>query len=127
MKIRQNLHIHSHHSCDSACATIADIQQEMLKLGMIEFGLSDHLHTNYNLCDIQGAKKDRHENFGYGTIGFNTLINIIYNERLSNIPKILESPYVDKDYPPFKFEIEMFKNKKFNENLYNDIVNYYKK
>ena len=25
---------------------------------MIEFGLSDHLHTNYNLCDIQGAKND---------------------------------------------------------------------
>jgi histidinol phosphatase-like PHP family hydrolase len=58
MKIRQNLHIHSQHSCDSACATIADIQKEMVKCGMIEFGLSDHLHTNYNLCDIQGAKND---------------------------------------------------------------------
>ena len=84
------------------------------------------IHVN-DSKNIQGAKKDRHENFGYGTIGFNTLINIIYNERLSNIPKILESPYVDRDYPPFKFEIEMIKNKKFNENLYNDIVNYYKK
>ena len=84
------------------------------------------IHVN-DSKNVLGAKKDRHENFGYGTIGFDTLINIVYNERLSNIPKILESPYVDRDYPPFKFEIEMIKNKKFNENLYNDIVNHYKK
>ena len=58
MKIRQNLHIHSQHSCDSASATLADIQKEMLKYGMTEFGLSDHLHTHYNLCDIQGARND---------------------------------------------------------------------
>ena len=54
MKIRQNLHIHSAHSCDSACATLNDIQKEMTDLGMSEFGISDHLHTQYNLCDIQG-------------------------------------------------------------------------
>ena len=58
MKIRQNLHIHSQHSCDSACATLADIQKEMLSCGIKEFGISDHLHTHYNLCDIQGAKND---------------------------------------------------------------------
>ena len=58
MKIRQNLHIHSQHSCDSACATLADIQKEMLNCGMTEFGVSDHLHTHYNLCDIQGARND---------------------------------------------------------------------
>ena len=71
MKIRQNLHIHSSHSCDSACATLNDIQQEMLKYGMTEFGISDHLHTNYNLCDIQGARNDflcydRPKNFHFG-------------------------------------------------------------
>ena len=58
MKIRQNLHIHSQHSCDSACATLADIQKEMLSCGITEFGISDHLHTHYNLCDIQGARND---------------------------------------------------------------------
>ncbi|MBR6373923.1 MAG: hypothetical protein IKS20_12145 [Victivallales bacterium] len=58
MKIRQNLHIHSLHSCDSACATINDIQKEMLACGMTEFGLSDHFHTRYNLCDIQSAAND---------------------------------------------------------------------
>lgn len=58
MKIRQNLHIHSAHSCDSACATLADIQKEMLQYGMTEFGISDHFHSQYNLCDLQGARND---------------------------------------------------------------------
>lgn len=75
----------------------------------------------------RGVKKDRHANIGYGTIGFDNLINVIYNKRIENIPKILETPWYQKDisYPPYKFEIEMIKNKKFNENLFDDIVNYY--
>ena len=64
-----------------------------------------------------GSHKDRHENFGFGNVGFNTLLNVIYNERLENVPKILETPYVDKDYPPYKYEIEMIKNRKFDEDL----------
>ena len=63
-----------------------------------------------------GAHKDRHENIGYGTIGFNNLINVIYNERLDNIPKILETPWIG-DYPPYKEEIEMIRSKKFNDKL----------
>ena len=73
-----------------------------------------------------GAHKDRHENFGYGSIGFNTLIDVIYNKRLENVPKILETPYIDHLYAPYKFEIEMIKNKVFNQNLVEDIKNYYK-
>ncbi len=70
-----------------------------------------------------GAHKDRHENFGYGHIGFDTLMSVIYNERLENVPKILETPYVDREYPPYKYEIEMIKNKKFDEDLINKIKN----
>jgi len=58
MKIRQNLHIHSTHSCDSACATMADIQKEMLKADIKEFGVSDHFHTRYNMCDIESSRND---------------------------------------------------------------------
>ena len=74
------------------------------------------VHVN-DSKNIKGAHKDRHENFGFGNIGYETLINIIYNERLENVPKILETPYVDKDYPPYKYEIEMIRNKQFDENL----------
>ena len=64
----------------------------------------------------QGAHKDRHENLGFGFIGFDNLINIIYNPRLINVPKILETPYVGEN-EPYKKEIEMIKNKTFNPNL----------
>ena len=82
-----------------------------------------HINDSKNEC---GSHKDRHENFGYGTIGFDKLISVIYNPRLDDIPKILETPYVDKIYQPFKFEIEMIRNKEFNPNFYEDVVNYYK-
>lgn len=72
-----------------------------------------HVNDSKNIC---GSHKDRHENIGYGTIGFDNLINIIYNKRLEQIPKILETPYIN-DLPPYKEEIEMIKNKKFNPNL----------
>ena len=89
------------------------------------------VHVNDSKNPI-GSHKDRHENIGYGTIGFDNLINIIYNERLCNVPKILETPYVsfnDKEriLPPYKFEIDMIKDKKFNDDLYEDIRNYYKR
>lgn len=68
-----------------------------------------------------GAHKDRHENFGFGHLGFDMLMKIIYNERLENIPKILETPYVDREFAPYKYEIEMIKNKKFDSELIDKI------
>lgn len=73
-----------------------------------------HVNDSKNMI---GSHKDRHENIGLGYIGFDNLINIIYNKRLDNIPKILETPYIDKTYPPYKYEIEMIRSKRFNENL----------
>ena len=71
------------------------------------------IHINDSKNPIS-SHKDRHENIGYGTIGFDTLIDIIYNKRLEDIPKILETPYIG-EYPPYKEEIEMIKNKKFED------------
>ncbi|MDO4963130.1 MAG: deoxyribonuclease IV [bacterium] len=68
------------------------------------------------------SHKDRHENIGYGTIGFDNLINIIYNKRLEGIPKILETPYIEAK-APYKYEIDMIKNKKLNKNLIQDVLN----
>lgn len=78
------------------------------------------VHVNDSKNDL-GSHKDRHENVGFGKIGFDTLMGVIYNKRLENIPKILETPYVDREYPPYKFEIEMIKNKKFDEELISKI------
>lgn len=90
------------------------------------------IHVN-DSKNILGASKDRHENFGLGHIGFDSLINVIYDERIKNVPKILETPYVSENdeetkrlYPPYKFEIEMIRSEKNNDNLLEDIRNFYK-
>ncbi len=83
------------------------------------------VHLNDSKNPI-GARKDRHENLGYGTIGFDTLINVAYNARLESVPKLLETPFVDREYAPYKFEIEEIRTKKFNPNLYDEIVSYYR-
>lgn len=89
-----------------------------------------HINDSKNLI---GAHKDRHENIGLGTIGFDTLMNVLYNDLLKDVPKILETPYVGEEdndkkrlYPPYKFEIEMIRKKEFNSNLLEDIRSFYK-
>jgi len=87
-----------------------------------------HINDSKN---IKGSSKDRHENIGLGTLGFDNLLNIIYNDKLKNVPKILETPYIsingdkDRTYPPYKFEIDMIRKKKFNNNLLEDIRSFY--
>lgn len=90
------------------------------------------VHVNDSKNPIS-SHKDRHENIGFGTIGFDNLVNVIYNKRLGNIPFILETPYICKEdnekekiYPPYKFEISMLRNKEFNHSLLDDIRDYYK-
>ena len=84
-----------------------------------------HINDSMNVIN---SHKDRHANIGFGTIGFDNLLNVIYNKRLSDIPMILETPYVTKDdnskekiYPPYKYEIEMIRNKKFDSEMINKI------
>lgn len=81
------------------------------------------VHVNDSLNDL-GSHKDRHANIGYGTIGFDNIINVVYNKKLNNIPFILETPYINRNtndsYAPYKYEIENIRNKKFidfKENL----------
>jgi len=75
----------------------------------------------------RGAGKDRHENIGFGHIGFEALSYIVHHPQLAELPKILETPYVGEDKknrkPPYKFEIEMIKNKFFNPNILEEIMN----
>ena len=87
------------------------------------------IHINDSKNNI-GSHKDRHENIGFGTIGYDNLIKVIYNDRLKNIPKILETPYVgiddnskEKIYPPYKYEINMIRNKEFDNKLIEKIRN----
>ncbi|MBC3066548.1 deoxyribonuclease IV [Staphylococcus hominis] len=75
----------------------------------------------------QDAHKDRHENIGFGYIGFDALNNVVHHEAFKDIPKILETPYVGEDKknkkPPYRFEIEMLKSQIFDPKLKEKILN----
>lgn len=74
----------------------------------------------------QGAHKDRHENIGFGHIGFDALNYVVHHDAFKDIPKILETPYVGEDKKnkkaPYKFEIEMLKAQQFDSELKNKIL-----
>lgn len=104
--------------------------QEFDKLVGINYIKCIHINDSKNPLS---SHKDRHENIGYGTIGFDNILNIVNYEMFKNIPKILETPYIgdsDEDknriYPPYKFEIEMIRKGVFDNDLKNNIREYYK-
>ena len=76
----------------------------------------------------KGAHKDRHENVGFGTIGYESLRNIVYHEGFESVPKILESPYIPdpetkkRAFAPYKHEIAMLREGRFHENLKEEIL-----
>ncbi|WP_436939134.1 deoxyribonuclease IV [Staphylococcus xylosus] len=84
------------------------------------------VHVNDSKNDI-GAHKDRHENIGFGYIGFDALNYIVHHDTFKEIPKILETPYVGEDKknkkPPYKLEIEMLRQQQFDPDLKNKILN----
>ncbi|RDU35398.1 deoxyribonuclease IV [Neobacillus piezotolerans] len=78
------------------------------------------LHINDSKNAV-GMRKDRHENIGYGHIGFDALSRIVHHPQLIHVPKILETPYVGEDKKnqkaPYKHEIEMLRNQVFDPSL----------
>ena len=75
------------------------------------------IHVN-DSKNILGSSKDRHENLGFGNIGFETLLKVIYDKDFKDVVKILETPYINSN-PPYLYEIEAIKLKKFNKELKN--------
>lgn len=83
------------------------------------------VHINDSKNPIS-AHKDRHENIGFGHIGFEAINYIVHHEAFKEIPKILETPYVGEDKknkkPPYKLEIEMLRNQQFDPELKNKLL-----
>lgn len=85
------------------------------------------IHVNDSKNE-RGAKKDRHENIGFGHIGFDALHYIVTHKQLETLPKILETPYVmvngDKNNTkaPYRHEIAMLKSGVFNPKLLEEIT-----
>ncbi len=86
-----------------------------------------HINDSKN---VPGAAKDRHENIGFGHLGFEAINYIVHHSDFETVPKILETPYikpedterlalfgfetpVKKAVPPYKKEIECLRNHTF--------------
>lgn len=76
----------------------------------------------------RGASKDRHANLGFGNIGFDALSYIVHHPDFEHVPKILETPYIPsptepkKSYSPYKHEIEMLRNGRFDPDIQEKII-----
>lgn len=83
------------------------------------------LHINDSKNAI-GMRKDRHENIGFGHIGFKALNYVVHHPQLMDIPKILETPYVGADKnnkkAPYRFEIAMLRSQQFDDDLLDKIM-----
>ncbi|WP_112181332.1 MULTISPECIES: deoxyribonuclease IV [Paraliobacillus] len=83
------------------------------------------IHVNDSKNPVE-AHKDRHENIGFGYIGYDALRYIVHHPQLSHLPKILETPYVGEDKknkkPPYQFEIAMLKEAEFQADLKEKIL-----
>jgi len=77
-----------------------------------------HINDSKNVC---GAGKDRHENIGFGEIGFEAMHYIVHHPQLMHLPKILETPFVGPDAKnkkaPYLHEIAMLRNSEFQPAL----------
>ena len=84
-----------------------------------------HMNDSKN---APGAGKDRHENFGFGHIGYDALMYIMNHKDFMDVPKILESPYIKdpdnakKSYEPFKHEIAMIRSGVFDPDMQRKIL-----
>ncbi|MFR7835599.1 MAG: deoxyribonuclease IV [Ezakiella sp.] len=63
-----------------------------------------HLNDSKNEC---GARKDRHELIGKGSIGLETFSEIVNDERLKKLPLILETPTDEEGH---RVEIELLRS-----------------
>ena len=84
------------------------------------------IHINDSKNELN-AHKDRHENFGFGNLGFDALLRVINYPEFDNVPKILETPYVPsadgkKTFAPYGHEIAMIKSGKFDPLLKEKII-----
>lgn len=84
-----------------------------------------HINDSKN---VPGAAKDRHENIGFGQIGFDAIRYIVHHPDFEDIPKILESPYIPsptkakKSYAPYRYEIEMLRKGTFDPKMKERII-----
>ena len=58
MNITSDWHIHSRNSCDAASLVVADLIRDAVGKDIRHYGLTDHIHTPYNLPDLVRSREE---------------------------------------------------------------------
>lgn len=58
MTITSDWHIHSRNSCDQACMAVAELVRKAEEKGIADYGLTDHVHTSFNLPDLTASRAE---------------------------------------------------------------------
>ena len=58
MTITTDWHIHSQNSCDSASMTMTELVRKAAEKAILDFGITDHIHTAFNLPDLAASRSE---------------------------------------------------------------------
>lgn len=97
------------HVSDGGYDIIGDLDgvlDEFDRVVGLEYLKALHINDSKN---PPGSHKDRHERIGEGTLGLDTIVNVVKNPRLANLPCILETPQETLD--GYRKEIETLREK----------------
>ncbi len=94
-------------------SNVDEIIQQISDIIGLDYIMAIHINDSKNPL---GSHKDRHENIGYGFIGFDILSKFAHHKAFENIPKILETPYINEK-APYKEEIKALRDNVFNSEL----------
>lgn len=61
MAITTDHHIHTHCSCDSACLEFETLVSDAKKIGLTDFGVTEHYHTRMEEADIAASRIEYEE------------------------------------------------------------------
>lgn len=58
VKLTSDWHIHTRNSCDEAALAVADLVSAAAATGILDYGITDHLQTPFNLPDLEASRRE---------------------------------------------------------------------
>ncbi|HJN14065.1 MAG TPA: PHP domain-containing protein [Armatimonadota bacterium] len=88
MRITTDWHIHSRNSCDGASAPIHEIIRGAEVQGITDFGVTDHVHTAYNLPDMDASREEYLANQPAARFHFGVEVSVVSEWELGQLDRI---------------------------------------
>jgi len=87
MKITSDWHIHSANSCDEAALSVWDLLREAPAKGIRDLGLTDHIHTPFNLPDLANSRAEFDREGASGRFHFGVEVSCVSQWEIEQIAR----------------------------------------